>query len=221
MKNELRELNKNYQENIKDSKLKYDIKMILRKYFKSALQCYEIGTTEDNNIIYEKDKKKIKYLLLEDKDGIIDEKIIPILFNELPYKNIDELLDLVDDFYVEELNKTYRYYQELDKARVDELEDIIYKNMVYSLKHSNIATTDAINQIRNINYKKQLKTRLKDMNIPINTYDKSYEKAFTRFKRDYKNYINENYKDTSTDDKISFGWRLYATTKVIEGLFKM
>lgn len=227
MKNELREINKTIQQTEKDNKLNYDIKMQLRKFFKSALQGYEIGKKENGTILYELDKQKIKYLLLEDKDGIIDENIIPILQEKYSYKNIDDLLDLVDDFYVEELNKAYKYYNELkkeqDKDNIDFLEKELYKIFKWSFKNVNGDAKSKLNYIRNITYKDEVRQGLKEKKYDLSNFEKAYNKAFMRFKKDYNNYDDfiEDAKEDAKENDIGFGWRLYGTIKVIEGLFKL
>ena len=225
MKNELREINSMMQENTKNSKLEHKIKKMLGNFFKSkliALEEQKEGYTRYNNKI-----DKIKLELLENKDEIIDNEIIPILKNDFCYKSLEELLDLVDDFYLSEYKKQVRYYDELNKLKQDDniktLEKELYKIFKWSFYNSNLDAKSTIAYIGNIKYKQEIKQGLKDKKYDLTNFEKAYNKAYIRFKKDFNNYddFREDAKEDAKEDDIGFGWKLYGTIKVIEGLFKL
>ena len=223
MRNDLREINRTMQENNKDKKMEYEIKKMLAIFFRSKLSGMEEEFGE--HIVYEMKIDKIKLELLENRDEIIDNEIVPILKEHFGYKCLEELLDMVDEFYLSEYKKQTKYYDELNKLKkqnnLDQLENELYKIFKWSFNSSNLDARNKINYIRNIKYKNEIKQGLKEKDYDLTNFEKAYEKAFMRFKKDYINYDDFEEKKEEKGNDIGFGWRLYATTKIIEGLFKL
>lgn len=138
---------------------------------------------------------------------------------------------LVNEEFIKVLNKVKRYYVEEDKTKKkiesqkekqkeEELKELLNEHFDYCF--------DIMKQKRPIDTILILmgssdfrRGTIEDLGINVKEYkdfDKTFDKVLNEFKKHHKYDVNENIQQT---EKLSFGWKLYGITKVIEGLFKM
>ena len=216
MKQDLKEISYNIQRDTEDKNLIYAIDYLLYNEIQDRYNKY--------NWEHHKNIDNMYYDVLTDKDGIVDYVVQEVLKD---YCNIDSLKInyLVDSRFMIQANKVKRYYVAANKSR-KLLEDKELKEklkMHFEYCFYNCEGTNAKEILRCMSTQSFKDATIKDLDIDTKKdlykdFDKIYNQELNTFKKLHK---EEVLKSKEKEKGIGFGWRLYATIKIIEGLFKI
>ena len=223
MKQDIREMNYAIQKEKQDNEFVYLVDMLLHKHFEKEFN----SASGEHNLVDYVDRKYFE--LLKDRDGIIT-KIIEDNFNKdtnyfgnIYIKDTYKLYYLIDVEYLKQLDKIKRYYEKRlnvrNKIKDKDLKEQLMNYFEYCYDNCNNNTTDAIlNVMSSNNFRK---ATIDDLKIDVTKYEdfnKVYNKAITDFKKIHKYDVKD---DEGQEEGIGLGWKVYATIKAIETLFKL